>query len=266
MSGRPEILFPLFAQLEGLAGVGPKSAQHFAQMGVEKPRDLIFTLPHSGISRIPRDSVQGAEPGEVVTVEVEITAHHPPRSRGRPYRVQAQDALTSFQIVFFHGKSDYLQRILPVGSRRVLSGKVEMFDGIVQMPHPDHIVAPDESETIPPYEPVYPLTAGITQKLIVRATQSALDRLPDLPEWIDPALKARETWPDWAPALRTAHSPADSRDLAATAPARQRLAYDEFFAHQLTLTLARARQRKSAAHPTTGDGHLRDRVLAALPY
>ncbi|WP_372603292.1 ATP-dependent DNA helicase RecG [Actibacterium sp.] len=266
MSTRPDILFPLFAGLEGLDGVGPKTAQSFAQMGIEKPRDLIFTLPHSGINRAVRGSVTEVTPGDTVTVEVEIIAHHPPRSRGRPYRIQVQDAQTTFQLVFFHGKSDYLDRILPVGERRVVSGKIELFDGVAQMAHPDHILPVDQADSIPAYEPVYPLTSGVTLRVMAKAVASALDRVPELAEWIDPALKAREDWPDWAAALRAAHAPRDSRDLAPTAPARQRLAYDELFAHQLTLALVRAQQRRKPGIPTAGNGQLQTRVLAALPY
>ncbi|MGC9368866.1 MAG: ATP-dependent DNA helicase RecG [Paracoccaceae bacterium] len=265
MSGRPDILFPLFAELEGLDGVGPKTARLFQQMEVEKPRDLIFTLPHSGVDRRRRASIREVAPGSTATVEVRVGAHVPSRGRG-PYRVQVQDAETAFQLVFFHARGDYLQRQLPPGERRVVSGKVELFDGVAQMAHPDHILRPEEAAQIPDFEPVYPLTAGLTQRGMTRAVASALDRLPELEEWIDPALLAREGWPGWAEAVRAAHAPAGSADLGPRAPARQRLAYDELFAHQLTLALARQSARRGAGKPTEGDGRLRRKVLAALPY
>tara|TARA_Y100000815_G_scaffold266392_1_gene284536 strand:- start:533 stop:2623 length:2091 start_codon:yes stop_codon:yes gene_type:complete len=266
MSGRPDILFPLFAALDGLEGIGPKTAKNFAQMGVEKPRDLIFTLPHSGVDRSRRASITEVTPGSTATVEVEVGAHHPPRSKGRPYRIQVQDAGTGFQLVFFHGNGPFLQNQLPTGQRRVISGKVELFDGVAQMVHPDHILRVEEAEAIPAYEPVYPLTAGITQKMVARAVGAALERAPDLAEWIDPALRAREGWPGWRAAINAVHAPQGAADLAATSPARQRLAYDELFAHQLTLALARQAVRRGAGIATEGNGRLRARVLAALPY
>ena len=265
MSGRPDILFPLFAELEGLDGVGPKTARLFQQMEVEKPRDLIFTLPHSVVDRRRRASIREVAPGSTATVEVRVGAHVPSRGRG-PYRVQVQDAETAFQLVFFHARGDYLQRQLPPGEHRVVSGKVELFDGVAQMAHPDHILRPEEAAAIPEFEPVYPLTAGLTQRAMTRAVASALERLPELDEWIDPSLLAREGWPGWAEAVRAAHAPTGTADLAPTAPARQRLAYDELFAHQLTLALARQSARRGAGHPTEGDGRLRRKVLAALPY
>ncbi|WP_212523210.1 ATP-dependent DNA helicase RecG [Actibacterium sp. MT2.3-13A] len=265
MSGRPDILFPLFAELEGLDGIGPKTARLFQQMEVVKPRDLIFTLPHSGTDRRRRASIREVTPGSTATVEVRVGAHMAPRGRG-PYRVQVQDAETAFQLVFFHARGDYLQRQLPPGESRVVSGKVELFDGVAQMAHPDHILRPEDAAEIPDFEPVYPLTAGLTQRGMTRAVASALTRLPDLEEWIDPSLVAREGWPGWAEAVRAAHAPAGGADLSPTAPARQRLAYDELFAHQLTLALARQSARRGAGKPTEGDGRLRRKVLAALPY
>lgn len=266
MSGRPEILFPLFAGLDTLKGVGAKTAQHFDGLGVEKPRDLLFTLPHSGIDRTVRRSIRDVVAPSTVTVEVEVGEHQPAARKGGPYRVFVRDAQTSFQLVFFHARGDYLKKVFPTGQKRLVSGRVEIFDGVAQMVHPDHILRAEEAKELPGFEPVYPLTAGITQKVMLKASGAVLARLPDLPEWIDPALKAKEGWPAWTTALRTAHRPSKPADLTPEAPARIRLAYDELLAHQLTLALARASQRKKKGLPTVGTGVLQEKVLALLPY
>ena len=266
MAGRPPELFPLFAGLETLPGVGPKAARAFAQMGVEKPRDLLFTLPHSGTDRRLRASIREVVPPATVTVAVEVGPHVPPRRRGGPARVHVRDGATEFQLVFFHAKGDWLQKQLPTGQRRIVSGKIEIFDGIAQMVHPDHILPPEEAKDLPAFEPVYPLTAGLTQRMVAKAAQGAVARTPDLAEWIDPALKAREGWPDWRDAVAAVHAPADAAGLAPTHPARQRLAYDEFLAHQITLALARATMRRGKGRATVGTGTLQAKVLAALPY
>ncbi|WP_426031646.1 ATP-dependent DNA helicase RecG [Cypionkella sp. TWP1-2-1b2] len=263
---RPEILFPLFAGLETLDGVGPKTAQAFALLGVEKPKDLLFLLPHSAVDRSRKASIRDVVPPCTVTVEVEVGSHFPPRQKGRPYRVMVRDAALEFQLVFFHARGDYLQKLLPTGQRRLVSGKVELFDSIAQMVHPDHVLRPEDASELPLFEPVYPLTAGVTQRQVAKAAASALARAPLVPEWIDPNLKAREAWPDWRTALETAHAPQDQAALAFTHPARQRLAYDELFAHQLTLSLARAHLRRGNGVATIGTGALTAKVLAALPY
>ncbi|WP_288928831.1 ATP-dependent DNA helicase RecG [uncultured Maritimibacter sp.] len=266
MSTRPEILFPLFAELETLGGIGPKSAKSFAALDITQPRDLLFSLPYSGVDRSFRASVAEIRPPATVTVEAEVGRHLPPSARNRPYRVEMTDALTTFYLVFFHGNPDWISRNLPTRQRRIVSGKVEEYDGIRQMPHPDHILKPGEADLIPEFEPVYHLAQGVTQKLMFRAVGEVLSRVQPLIEWIDPGLKAQEHWPDWHEAVRIAHMPQGPDDLSPQAPARRRLAYDEFFAHQLTLALARARMRRGKGRASVGTGVLQDKVRAALPY
>jgi len=265
-AGRPDILFPLFAGLETLAGVGPKTAKALLAMGIERPRDLLFTLPHTVVDRRRRDSLREIAPGEIATVEVTVLRHQPPIRKGLPYRVIVEDAEIAFQVVFFRGAPKWIEAQLPIGERRLLSGKVELYDNQYQMPHPDHILEPDEAGELGQFEPVYPLTAGVTQKTMAKASASALERVPEMAEWIDPALRAREGWPEFHSALAQAHRPLSLHEVAATAPARQRLAYDELFAHQVTLALARARVRRGKGRINVGDGHLRAKMLAALPF
>lgn len=266
MTGRPEALFPLFGTLTRLDGVGAKTAQVMSDAGIAKPADLLLTLPVSGVDRRRRASIREVIAPCIVTVEVTVGLHLPPKTKGKPYRITVQDAETSFQLVFFHLRGDYLQKLLPTGQRRVVSGKLELFDGIAQIVHPDHVLPPLDADTIPAFEPVYPLHAGLTQKVMWKATRSALALLPDLADWIDPAQKAREGWPDWAQALHLAHNPQSPVDLSPHHPARARLAYDELMAHQITLALARANARRAKGVASAGDGRLQKRVLGALPY
>lgn len=266
MTGRPEALFPLFGTLTRLDGVGAKTAQVLTDAGIAKPADLLLTLPVSGVDRRRRASIREVIAPCIVTVEVTVGLHMPPKTKGKPYRITVHDAETSFQLVFFHLRGDYLQKLLPTGQRRVVSGKLELFDGIAQIVHPDHVLPPLDADTIPAFEPVYPLHAGLTQKVMWKATRSALALLPDLADWVDPAQKAREGWPDWAQALHLAHNPKSLVDLSPHHPARARLAYDELMAHQITLALARANARRAKGVASAGDGRLQKRVLGALPY
>ena len=263
---RPEPLFPLFASLETLDGVGPKTAIALSGLNVERPKDLLFLLPYSGIDRSRKNSVRDVIPPTTITVEVTVGGHFPPRSKGKPYRIMVRDAAFEFQLVFFHARGDYLSKLLPTGQKRLVSGRIEIFDGIAQMVHPDHVLRPEETNDLPLFEPVYPLVAGVTQKSVQRAVASALARAPVLAEWIDGPLKAREGWPDWLDAVKSAHLPASNTDITDTFPARQRLAYDELFAHQLTLSLARASLRRGKGVASHGTGTLQSRVLQSLPY
>ncbi|RFP89161.1 ATP-dependent DNA helicase RecG [Rhodobacteraceae bacterium 63075] len=266
MSTRPPELFPLFAEIETLEGVGPKMAQNLAHLDVHRPRDMLFTLPYSGVDRSLRPTVAGLDLPVVATVEIKVIRHIPARARGRPSRVQVEDAETTFELVFFHARSEYLQKILPIGERCVVSGRLETFDGVLQMTHPDHVLPAGEAGELPRFEPVYPLTAGVSQRVMFKATRSALARLPELAEWIDPEQRKKAAWPGWADALRAAHAPGALADLAMHAPARERLAYDEFFAHQMTLALARLHRRRAKGQVSRGSGALRTKVLESLPF
>ena len=266
MSGRPEQLFPLFAELETLQGVGPKIAEHFAQLQITAPRDLLFSLPYSLVDRRRRETIRGLELPTTATVEITVGRHRPARNKGGAYRIDVTDQETEFQLVFFHGRSRYLTAQLPEGSRRVVSGKLELFDGMAQMVHPDHMLPLEEAGEIPDFEPVYHLTHGITQKTMFKAVQSALQRVPELTEWMDASYKTKRGWADWHEAIATAHAPGHLSDLEPEAPARARLAYDELFAHQLTLAIARSVEREQPGRSSVATGKLQSKVLSALPY
>ncbi|MFK7869571.1 MAG: ATP-dependent DNA helicase RecG [Roseobacter sp.] len=266
MSGRPEILFPLFAPLDSLRGIGPRTADHFKGLSVEFPRDLLFTLPVSVVDRRVRETVEGAALPCVVTLEVTVLSHQKPATKGRPHRVTVSDGKVPLTLIFFHARGDFWERTLPIGERRVISGLAELFDGTPQIVHPDHIIDPDQSDSLPDFEPVYPLTAGVTQKLMFKVTQSALEKVSDYDEWIDEPLRAQKKWPRFAQAVAQAHRPKGLEDVSGEALARMRLAYDEVFAHQLTLNLARTLERRKPGRRNSGDGRLQHKVRDGLPF
>ncbi len=262
---RNPCLNALFAEIETIPGVGPRLAQALAALGVRKPKDLLFTLPGGLVDRRPVASLREAPLPGIATTTVTVGTHLAPRGKG-PWRVNVRDAGLDFQIVYFHAKGGQVEALLPTGQRRIVSGKVELFDGVAQMTHPDHVLRPEEADRLPPFEPVYPLSAGLTQRAIGKAAAVALRRAPELAEWIDGPLRAREGWPAWRDALTAAHAPQGQGDVAPTHPARRRLAYDELFAHQLTLSLARQSQRRQPGRASQATGTLQDKVMRSIPY
>jgi len=266
MAGRPEILFPLFGAITKLAGIGPKIAQNLKNMNIETPRDLLLTLPQSVILRKPIDTIQGLPLPAIVTVEVTIGEHRENTRKDRPYRIDVSDGTTNFQLVFFHPRKDWLRETYPSGQRRIVSGKLELFDHMAQMTHPDYAVRVDKLDEIPQSEPVYPLTSGVTQKSLFKASNQVLDSITDLPEWIEPTLAQKQAWPSWKDALFTGHRPNSLEQVLPSAPNRQRLAYDEVFSHQLTLAIARASARKASGISSKSAGVMRDKVLKSLPF
>jgi len=263
---RPSILFPLFAEIRTLAGVGPKLEKLIAKVAGPRLADLVFDLPAGVVDRSYRPKLAAAEAGRIATVEVTVLEHKPNRVKAQPYKVLVSDETSLMELVFFRAHADYLSGLLPVGSRRVLSGKIERFKDRLQMAHPDYVVAPDEAARFPLHEPVYGLTEGLTPRPMAKAVRGALDKVPPMPEWQDAAFLKQCGWAGFNAALETAHNPVHDSDLEPTTPPRQRLAYDELLANQLALRLIRAHMRETKGRPIAGTGQLKARAIAALPF
>jgi ATP-dependent DNA helicase RecG len=263
---RPSILFPLFAEIRTLAGVGPKLEKLIARVAGPRLVDLIFDLPVGVVDRSYRPKLIAAEPGRIATVEVHVLDHVPPRVKSQPYRIRVSDDTAAMDLIYFRADAKYLSALLPSGSRRLISGKVESFKDRLQMPHPDYVVAPEDAASLPQHEAVYGLTEGLTPKTLSKAVRGALERVPVMPEWQDDAFLKQRRFAPFNDALSNAHAPAHETDLSPETPARQRLAYDELLANQLALLLIRARLRESGGRRVAGDGHLKARAVFALPF
>jgi ATP-dependent DNA helicase RecG len=269
---RPPLLNPVFARLTSLTGVGPKQEKLFQRLlgnGEEPPRlvDLLLHLPSGTIDRRARPKLRDVESGTVVTVEVTVDQHRPPPPRGRgPYRIYAHDDTGDVILTYFNAHADHLKRLYPAGAVRYVSGTASLYDGMLQIVHPDRVVDAAGLGTLPMVEPVYPLTEGLFLGQVQRAMDAALRRLPELPEWQDEAWRARRHFPTFADALQQLHRPAEPQALDAAGPAWSRLAYDELLAGQLALALVRASLRRPAGESHVGDGRLRKMIVAALPY
>jgi ATP-dependent DNA helicase RecG len=269
---RPNLLNPLFAALSSLPGVGPRLEQLYRRLfdREETPRvvDLLLHLPSGAIDRRARPKLRDVVPDTVVTVAVTVDRHRPPPPRRprAPYQVCTSDETGDLILTFFNAHKDYLQRLLPVGELRYVSGTVALYDHMLQMVHPDRVITEAELARLGLVEPVYPLTEGLSLNQVRKAADAALDRVPDLPEWQDPGWVARERFPTFAEAVRVLHRPAEPADVAPEGLAWSRLAYDEFLAGQLALALVRAHLRRPAGRSTPGTGHLRKKLIEALPY
>ncbi len=269
---RPPILNPLFTLVTDLAGVGPKQSKllQFLLGSDDTPRivDLLLHLPASVIDRRDRPKVRDATPGQMVTLEVTVDRHRPaPGGRSRaPHLVYASDETGDVVLTFFRAKPDYVEKLLPIGAKRFVSGTGQMFDGTLQMIHPDRVVDEAAFAQLSGIDPVYPLTEGLAIGSLRRAIGLALQRLPAMPEWIDPIILRRCSFPPLAEALRRVHIPQEITDILPEGPFWSRLAFDELLAGQLALALVRAQLRRPAGARNAGDGALRHRIIDALPY
>ena len=263
---RPQILTPLFAQVTSLPGIGPRLGKLVEKLAGPLVVDLLWHLPSGLVDRRNAPDVADAIPGDVATLTVTVEEHIVPNNRRQPYRVWCSDETGRLSLTYFNGREDYLKTLLPVGDIRVISGRVELYQGERQMTHPDHVVPLDQRESILRVEPVYGLTAGLTQRPVQKAIAAGIERAPVMPEWQDAVWLARSKWSDWKTALAAAHAPTSPEELAPLNPARARLAFDELLASQLAISLVRHHQRTQAGRSIEGDQSLQKKALAALPF
>lgn len=264
---RPHDLTPLFKEISGLKGVGPKTAARIEKLvGGAKLVHLLWHLPTALVDRRAMPPLAEAAVDRIATFRLTVEAHEPGSGPRRPYRIRCRDATGECHLIFFHGRAEYLKREYPVGDEVIVSGKLERFRDDLQIAHPDAWGPVVDLDRIAIVEPVYGLTGGLTGKTLRGAVGQALAALPDLPDWLDPAHKAREAWPDWPQAMRAAHAPEKDEDLLPSALARRRLAYDELLATQLAVGLLRRAQTHRQGRSWAASGALRARIVAGLPF
>jgi ATP-dependent DNA helicase RecG len=229
---RPTLLNPLFALVTSLPGVGPKQDKllRYLLSRDETPRlvDLLLHLPASVIDRRAQPKIREAVQGTMVTLEVTVDRHRPPppRNSRAPYRVYASDDTGDVVLTFFRAKPGYVETLLPVGEKRYVSGTLQMYDGIPQIVHPDRVVDEAGFAKLSGIDPVYPLTEGLALGSLRRAIAQALQKLPDLPEWISPEVIRRCSFPPISQALNRVHVPVELTDILPDGPFWSRLAFD----------------------------------------
>ena len=271
---RPPELNPLFASAQTLEGVGPRVLTFLKKAlrlpgQVSEPRviDLMMHTPTGVIDRRAMPALADAVPGTIATVKVIVRRHKfPPAGSKAPHSVLCEDETTKLEIVFFHADRRYVERMLPPGEERYVSGRIEKYGEKLQMMHPDHVVPVAELNKLPLLEPVYPLTAGLSGKVLHKLIGRALDLFPALPEWLGDDVRAKLSALPLQESFHRLHYPQAPEDIATGAPPWQRLAYDELLAGQLALALVRQSQKNQPGRSIVGDGRIRARVVAELPF
>jgi ATP-dependent DNA helicase RecG len=269
---RPSLLDPLFAPAATLPGIGPKNAKLFDRL-LDRPQgarvvDVLFHLPYATLDRRSRPKIRDAVPGTVVTIQARVVEHRAPqtlRSRA-PFKILVEDDTGDVELVFFLANPEWVRARLPVGATRWISGKLELYDGVRQIVHPDRVMDAEELARLPAVEPVYALTEGLYQRTVARAAEGALKRLPRLPEWIPEETRESLKLQGFAEALAAMHRPGTPEDVDPAGSATTRLAYDELLSNQLALLLVRARMRKAVGRAHVAEGTLGRRLEAALPF
>ncbi len=264
---RPFILDPLFTGIQRIPGVGPRIGKALERLTGPKVFDVLSHLPVGLIDRREIKAIGQTHPGETATLIVTVQSHQKPRGKGKPYRVIVTDkAGDTMPLIFFRAWDSTIQKNYPLDQEIIISGKIEFYQTLPQMPHPDKVAPLTKKDQVTIVEPIYPLTQGVSNTLINKCVAYGLERLPNLSEWLNETFKTQEQWPDWKAALLRVHHPQSEQDLLTNDKARQRLAYDELLASQLTLSLLRHRERNQAGQSLRDKKGLKEKARAALPF
>lgn len=256
---RPEILNPLFAEMTSLKGVGPALAKPMTKLGLERIVDMLFHLPTGLIERQRVAEIDQRDVGKQIIVALTAQEYRASGSARAPFRINAYDRSGNHvSLVYFGRNSGWAKKLFPLGEERIVSGKLEQYGDMLQIIHPDQVVEPGKENDIDAREAVYPLSEGMSNARMNDFAAQALERAPDLPEWIGSTVLARENWPSWREAIAIAHREPDEKS------AHDRLAYDEMFASQLAWLLIRQEVKRRRGRQVQGDGHLRDALK--LPF
>ena len=254
---RPERLNPLFAETASLKGVGPQLARPLEKLELTRVKDLAYHLPDRFVQRRTVADLDEANVGENIIVALTAVEYRASQGRG-PLRVLASDTPGNIcSVAYFGRNSGWGKKQLPLGEKRWVAGRLDRYGDMLQIVHPDHVSQDSAAMLGQITEPVYPLSEGLTQGRLAALVQQALERAPELTEWIEPGLLDKMQWPAWRDALTLAHK-------GEHIEARDRLAYDELLANSLALMLVRNANRARIGTPLAGDGSLRARL--SLPF
>ncbi len=263
---RPSILYPLFAPLESLSGVGKNYMRLLSGLCGNKIVDLLWHFPSSLIDRRCNLKLNMVQNGKIWSGKVRVVEHCPPKSKKQPYRIVVEDETEQLILVFFKIYAQSLLNNFPVGKEKIVSGKIEIFNNCLTMNHPDYVVDVSTPEKLPEIEPVYPLTAGVTNKMLIKLMPQVLARVPDFPEWLEQSVLEKNGWDSFKKSLFKVHYPQSFDDLEPNCPARRRLAYDELLANQLSLAIVRSKMKHTQGRSIAGDGHLRRKLMENLEF
>ncbi|MBN9347323.1 MAG: ATP-dependent DNA helicase RecG [Devosia sp.] len=269
---RPPALDPLFRSLRSIKGVGPQLGallnRFFGGEGDTIALDLLMHMPTGLVDRRRMVGIAMAPPGHTSTLRLHIDRHiAPPRGRAsQPHRVFAHDQTGEILLVYFRAQGNWIEKLLPVGEERFVSGTVGIFNGVKQITHPDYVVDVADFETMPLVEPVYPLTHGLTTKALTKLVRATVETLPELPEWIVPERLEQFPWPTFREAMTKVHVPKEPSDSELWGAARMRLAYDEYLAGQLALLIVRSTLVAAKGISRSFTGEITGRVESALPF
>ncbi len=258
----------LFSPISQVDGVGEKRSQLYKNLGISSVRDLLLLMPNRVITRKINPRLSEIKNGDQISKAVKVQSIHLPHAAGRrrPSKVVCESNGEEVELVYFNIPAKRLTEQYSEGRELIVSGEAVLSYGCLTIVHPEQVVAASESYKIAEYEPVYPATRGLNSRFIGITIKRTLSKLPQIAEWLPNDLLAKHKWPHLRQALEIIHNPKTLKDIELMALAKQRIAFDEIFAHQLQLHAMKVMVKSITRPPISFTRTLKDEMLSRLPF
>ena len=263
---RPEKINSIYSPITTLPGIGPKIEILFNRMGIYRILHFLWHIPYNVIKRQKHSNIHEAQINSLVTLKVKILSHNPSRFKRQPYRINCICGETPIDIIYFYARHPMLRASLPVGKEKYISGKLEFFKNNFQITHPTHIIDTSDLGKLKDIEPVYGLTAGLSQRIVLKYLNKIVTSLPVFNEWIDKKIMDKYSFDNFNNSIKSIHNPNNLNDLINNNIYRRRLAYDELFAHQLAIGIIRNSNLKKKGLKFESKIHIINEFIAQLPF
>ena len=263
---RPSYLNNLLSPINLVTGIGPKIEKLFNRIDINLKVHFLWHLPYNIIKHQKHENIHEAQINTLVTLKIKVLKHVPSRFKKQPYRVHCLCNETPIDIVFFYARHPVVKKNLPEEEIRFVSGKLEYFRNTYQITHPSHIIETTGINKIKNIEPIYSLTAGLSQKIISKYIEQIIKNIPDLNEWIDEIYLIKYRFLNWKNSIVRIHNPDKIEDINNQNIYRRRLAFDELLAHQLAIAIIRNYNQKKKGIIISSNNKLYEKFLKNLKF
>ena len=264
----------LLSPLSILRGFGEKTILMYKKLLISKrlfdqnkePRilDLLYHKPDRVQYRKENPDLRTVQDGDLITINVVVDFYEKPQKRSQPHRIRCYNETGFITVVYYNTFPDFISKNFVVGKTVRISGKVERFNNELQMSHPDYI----NNFNIPSVEQIYPLTAGLSNKVLRQTIQNILTRIPNFPEWLDNNFLFQHQWKSWKESMLSMHNANNDSELSENSPYIERLSFDEILANQIALCIIREKikTKNNKIELENKNNILKNEFLQKLPF
>ncbi len=256
----------LLESVSSLRGVGPKSSKRLSGASIKLVLDLLLTLPRKYKRRDRWIKVDKSLLPRLVTLEVSIKKHIYPKNRRLPMKIEAEIGDWPLNIILFSFNKALLGSYYPVGESMLISGELTSDGRSLTMIHPDYSVKLDQCYKIPKIEPIYPSIPGLGNRVLKKIIGNQINNLNPIEEWYPKKFIKGKNWPSFLKALSMIHMPMDKSELSYIRQARERLIFDEFYAHHLKMDKFKHSAKKKLGFKVQGNKALIKNLINNLSF